>query len=290
MIDTSLREANNYVMPPITIVKHSGEEELFSEEKLLNSLARSGAGKETARSILKQIKEKLYPGIKTREIYKMANKLLRKKSRKFSVNYSLKNAILKLGPTGFYFERFVSHMYQAWGYETEVDVNLKGRCVSHEVDVIAKRADKTILVECKFHNTPNKKNDIKTVLYIQSRRVDLHDSKDCMAFDEFHVVSNTTFSKDAIEYSNCMGLNILGLNSPGKEAFHDVVRKYDLHPVTCLKRIRQKDMDLVLEEGIVLCKEILLPKNKQFLKKIGLTDKEVRSIVNEIKDIMEATG
>ncbi len=275
-------------MPPVTIVKHSGESEPFSDEKLLASLHRSGVGRETARSILKEVKDKLYPGIKTREIYRIANRLLRKRGRKYAANYSLKNAILKLGPTGFYFERFVSHMFRAWGYETEVDVVLEGKCVTHEVDVVAKRKDKTILVECKFHNTPNKKNDIKTVLYINSRSEDLKASEKCIKFDEFHLVSNTTFSKDAIQYAECVNLKILGLNSPGKAAFHDVVKMYDLHPITCLKKLRKKDMDLLLAEGIVLCKEVL--QCKTFLVKIGLKDKEIKSIFHEIKDIMEATG
>jgi len=275
-------------MSPVTIVKHSGDEELFSDEKLLVSLHRSGVGKDAARAILRQVKDRLYPGMKTKEIYKLANKLLRKSGRKFAANYSLKAAILNLGPTGFYFEKFVSHMFRAWGFDTEVDIVLPGKCVTHEVDVVAKRKDKTVLVECKFHNSPSKKNDIKTVLYIQSRRMDLETSEKCMKFDEFHIVSNTTFSKDAIQYADCMGLQLLGLNSPGKQSFHDVVRKYDLHPITCLKRLRKRDRDLMLEEGIVLCKEILA--NKPYLKKIGLTEKEIRSITNEIKDIMEATG
>jgi len=274
-------------MSSVTIVKHSGEQENFSDEKMLASLHRSGVGKDAARHILRLVKERLYPGIKTKEIFKIANKLLRKRGRKYAANYSLKAAILNLGPAGFYFEKFVSHMFRAWGYETEVDIVLPGKCVTHEVDVVAKRKDKTLLVECKFHNSPSKKNDIKTVLYIQSRRIDLKDSEKCMPFDEFHIVSNTTFSKDAIQYAECMGLKLLGLNSPGGESFHDVVRKYDLHPVTCLKRLRKRDCDLLLEEGIVLCKEIL--SNKQFLKKIGLNEKEIRSIINEIKDIMEAT-
>lgn len=274
-------------MSPVKIIKHSGEEELFSDQKLLSSLKRSGVSSEAAKEILREVKDRLYPGIKTKEIYKLAHRLLRQKSRKFAANYSLKKAILKLGPTGYYFEKFVAHMFRAWGYEADVDIVFQGKCVPHEVDVVAKRKDKTVFVECKFHNNPSKKNDIKTVLYIQSRRIDLMESNKCPKFNEFHLISNTTFSKDAIAYANCMGLEILGLNSPGKATFHEVVRKYDLHPVTCLKRLRVKHMNFLLEEGIILCKE--LQAKKIILKKLGLKQAEIKSIMNEIEDIMEAS-
>ena len=80
-------------------------------------------------------------GISTRKIYLLAFNLLKKESYKIAGRYRLKNAIMELGPTGFPFEIFVGRIFEAMGYEGETGVIVQGRCVQHEVDVIARKAE-----------------------------------------------------------------------------------------------------------------------------------------------------
>ena len=75
--------------------------------------------------------------ITTKKIYKIAFIALRKKSRKLSAHYSLKNALLEFGPTGYPFEVFVSKLLKTQGYNVEVGQIIQGKCVTHEVDVVA---------------------------------------------------------------------------------------------------------------------------------------------------------
>ena len=58
------------------ITKTSGAVVPFSEEKLRASLQRSGASKDIVDSILHDIKPKLFQGITTKKIYRMAFNLL----------------------------------------------------------------------------------------------------------------------------------------------------------------------------------------------------------------------
>ena len=50
---------------------------------------------------------------------------------------------MKLGPTGYPFEDFIAKLLQADGYETKVRQILKGECITHEIDVIAEKNNKT---------------------------------------------------------------------------------------------------------------------------------------------------
>ena len=90
------------------IIKSSGEKVKFSLEKLRTSLSRTGAEKEIVDQILDKVRDELYQGISTKEIYNRAFSLLKKKKSYLASKYKLKKAIYELGPTGFPFERFVS--------------------------------------------------------------------------------------------------------------------------------------------------------------------------------------
>jgi hypothetical protein len=88
---------------PIFITRTSGEKSGFSEERLRHSLEHAGA--DAVNTIGKEIASKLYDGIETKKIYRMAFKLLRTNSRHTATRYHLKRAIMESGPSGFPFEK-----------------------------------------------------------------------------------------------------------------------------------------------------------------------------------------
>ncbi|MFO8030607.1 MAG: ATP cone domain-containing protein [Cyclonatronaceae bacterium] len=153
----------------VRITKASGEKVPFSEEKLRNSLERSGATETQIERVVDEVEDHLYEGITTGKIYRRAYQLLRKRSRSNAARYKLKKAIMELGPSGYPFERFVGAILEQQGFRTEVGVLVEGKCVIHEIDVMAWKNSKLIMVECKFHNRPGVKCDVKVPLYIHSR-------------------------------------------------------------------------------------------------------------------------
>ena len=56
----------------LDITKSSGEKVKFSLDKLRNSLKRTGADKETVEQIIDKVRDELYQGISTSEIYNRA--------------------------------------------------------------------------------------------------------------------------------------------------------------------------------------------------------------------------
>jgi len=85
----------------VTVKKSSGESQDFSEEKLYHSLKNSGASEKDISEIISEIRKDLYEGITTKSIYRRAFRMLRRKVHATAGRYSLKNAIMELGPTGY---------------------------------------------------------------------------------------------------------------------------------------------------------------------------------------------
>ena len=152
---------------PKLITKRTGEKVPFDKQKLKRSLERSGASEEDISTIINQVNSRLVDGMSTHKVYQMAYAILRKKSNKVAGKYRLKKAIFELGPTGYPFERFVGELLKYQGYQVQIGQTIQGHCVSHEVDVIAEKANKKFMIECKFHQGGDKKSDVKVSLYIE---------------------------------------------------------------------------------------------------------------------------
>jgi len=75
------------------VTKASGIKDVYSEEKLRHSLARSGVGEKLINEIISELSPWLYNGISTREIYKWAFDYLKKRSLSHAGKYNLKRAI-----------------------------------------------------------------------------------------------------------------------------------------------------------------------------------------------------
>lgn len=245
----------------IQIRKFDGEIEEFKVEKLKNSLRRSKASENEIDEIVKSIAPSLYDGMPSKDIYKKAFSLLKKHNRTSASKYSLKRAILDLGPTGYPFERLVGALLRYKGFQTKIGAILQGECVSHEVDVLAEKDGNTYTVECKFHSDPKSISNVKVPLYIHSRFLDIQkrwnkDPKKATHLKQGWLVTNTRFSEDAIDYAKCVGLQLLSWNYPENNGIKQNVDKFALYPITTLTALTKHEKDLLIENNIILTKEL----------------------------------
>lgn len=272
----------------ITITKANGKRELFEESKLVDSLRNSGGSDEIIDEIINHMGREMYDGMPTSEIYSHAFKLLRKYSVPLAIKYSLRRALSELGPDGFPFEKFISKIFQARGYETLTDQTVLGVCVSHEVDVVAWKKDSFVMVEAKFNNELGMKSDIKVALYIKARFDDLKGNTFNYGgverkLNEGWLVTNTKFTDQAIKYAECTGVKLLGWNYPKKGNLQDIIEELHLHPLTCLVTLSNVNKKALLDKGLVLCMEIF--NSKHLLAEIGLKNPEIDFIIDEIKEV-----
>lgn len=244
------------------IIKTSGKRVKFSSAKLHRSLLKSGATEEEVKQIVDQVMSELYQGISTREIYNRSFSLLKRKKPIYGSKFKLKKAIYELGPTGFPFEKFVAAILGYSGYTTEVGKTIQGTCVTHEVDVYAKKNGRISLVECKFHGEEGRKCNVKVPLYIQSRYMDilshwnLKKSKH-IPLDKVWVATNTRFTEDAMRYGKCAGMYLLSWDLPAKDGLKDRIDRLGLYPITVSTLLSNREKQFLLSRDVVLCRQLL---------------------------------
>lgn len=246
----------------IKVKKASGEYEPFSEEKVRSSLQRAGAEEELINKIISHIKSELYDGISTKEIYSHVFSLLRKAKSHLVSKYNLKQAIMELGPSGFPFEKFVAGILEHEDYQVEVGQIVQGKCVSHEIDVIAQKENEHFMIECKFHNRPGRKSDLKVALYTYGRFLDVEKAwiKIAGHREKFHqgwLVTNTKVTSEVKTYARCVNLKVISWDYPPDFSLRFLIEKSGLHPVTCLNSLSRAEKRRVLEAGIVFCRDLV---------------------------------
>jgi hypothetical protein len=263
------------------VLKSSGEKVRFSLDKLRNSLKRSGADKKLVDSIINIVRDELYQGISTREIYNRAYALLKKEKSIFASKYKLKKAIYELGPTGFPFERFIAALLQYSGYSVQVGKIMNGKCVTHEVDVIARKHDEYIIAECKFHGDESNKCDVKVPLYIHSRYKDIVEHQKLDTPTAGYVVTNTRFTSDALDYGRCCGLYMLSWDYPKEHSLKDRIDRLGLYPITVSTLLTQREKQFLLSRDVVLFRQLY--KDDFYLDHLGISDKRKARIMEEVQ-------
>lgn len=270
----------------IYITKMSGERAIFDEEKLRNSLKRSRAEVEIIDKVIEKVKSELRDSMSTKEIYRMAFAQLRKNSFHSAARYKLKQSILELGPTGFPFEEYISELLKFKNYRTEVGNIVDGHCVSHEIDIIAERDHRHILLECKFHSDQRRFCDVKVPLYIHSRFMDVEQElkKNTGHKDTIFIgglVTNTRFSSDALKYGICMGMYLLSWDYPAGKSLKTLIDQSGLHPITSLLTLSKFEKQQLLDKGIILCKDLI--GKEKVLKEIQISELRIKKIISEVK-------
>ncbi len=273
----------------ISVVKGNGERVIFNPKKLEQALRSSGAGSEEQKKITEQVTRRLYDGISTRQIYKMAFDLLKKESYKIAGRYKLKNAIMELGPTGFPFERLVGKIFENRGYTVETGVIVQGKCVQHEVDVVARKPGEMLMIECKFHSDNTAKSSVQVPLYIHSRFLDVKAAWQQQYGENIRyrggVVTNTRFSDDAVQYGTCAGLMVISWDFPTGNGLKYWIDKTGLHPITSLISLTRAQKQVLLEKGIVVCNE--LHKHRDLLLEMKISERQTNKILREAQNLVE---
>ncbi len=252
--------------PLLSVTKADGTREHFDQTKLLESLKRSGASEGVAEAVAKHVAGELVSGMTTADIYRHAFSVLRGRQKMASVRYSLRRSLAALGPTGFPFEKFVGEIYRRKGFSVMFDQTVQGRCVDHEMDVVAWNEGKLVMAEAKYHHEFAFKSDVKTALYVKARFDDLFDAEmhygPHKKLAEGWLITNTKFTEKAIRYAECSGVRLLGWNYPEEGNLHDLIEETGVHPVTCLTTLTDKQKQLLMNQGIVLCESIRKEKDK----------------------------
>lgn len=265
----------------VNVLKANGKIEPFDEGKLRLSIKRVGVPENLQNQIVANIKSKLYNNIPTSEIYKHITKSLDIPNAGLSrTKYSLKQSIMDLGPTGYPFEDYISEILRLEGYKTQVRQILQGKCINHEIDIIAEKDKVRSMIECKFHNLPGARSQIHVSLYTKAR---FDDIKEKNKLNDVWLITNTKITPDALNYALCSNMKVISWDYPEKGSFRDLVEKHNLYPITTFASLSQNQKQLLTEQHVVLAKDVC--KNPNLLNSLGLPENSKNSVIIECKSL-----
>ena len=276
----------------VKITKASGERESFNEQKLAESIERAGIPPAIQTEAIDYVKDYLYDSITTDEIYSRLLEFLEESDYpQGRVKYSLKRSVMALGPSGYPFERFLAEVLESRGYKTKVGNIVPGLCTKYEVDVIAKKDKECILVECKFHNHAGTQTKTKPVVYVRSAFNDIlaaveEKNSKAIKFTAVMLVTNTKFSPRALKYALCAGVRLLGWDYPDRDSLRDWIQDSGLHPITCLFSLSQNQKEKLLNEEIVLCRD-LVETDHRLLKSLNFSSGLIKQAIKEAQAVCQ---
>lgn len=270
------------------VLKADGSTEYFKVEKLRRSLRRSGASNEEIQSIVSDVYNRLYDGIRTQEIYRYAFERLRNTEVAAATRYSLRRALFGLGPTGFPFERFLARMFMTEGYHAVTGIILPGRCVEHEIDFACYSDSHSFVGEAKFHSRPGVKTDLQVAMYSYARLNDLQNVKICTedycGINEFWLVTNTKFTTTAEKYAECMGIKLLSWDYPKRNNLHDRIQRARIYPITTMTTLTHSQISALVARDVILCQDLLT--NQTIFQYLHITPQKKAEVLAEARLII----
>lgn len=276
------------------IIKGDGSREVFDPEKLKDSLVRAHASILVADDIVEKITKEIRSSMTTSQIYERAFDLLNTKSKRIAMKYSIKRSVMNLGPTGFPFEKYIAEIFNKKGFTTKTGQMMQGKCLEHELDVVAWNDKDLFLMEVKFHNENIIKSDTKVALYVKSRFDDLYSQTFKIEGKERKMtrgilITNTKFTDNAKQYAECVGtFDMISWDYPRKGNLYDMIDETKMYPMTCISILSHKNKQELLKRGIVNC--MSLKDKSAVLREIGVPPEKIEDITQNIENLCIPEG
>lgn len=273
----------------ILITKSTGEQVPFEKEKIARTARRAGAKPDLAEAVAQEVTRHIRDGITTKEIFQMILEMLDKESPSVAARYNLAQALFQLGPTGFEFEKYIAELLRVYGYQTELPEILTGVCITHEVDVLAFKENRRVMIECKFRHEAGIYIGIKDVMANWARFLDLVEGSElklCPHMDECWLVTNTRFSSDALKYAHCKGIILIGWNHPEERSLSHMIDAKAVYPVTVLRRVDETTLRALARGQVMLLKQLVEGDPATLTAKTGLPEERVRLLAHEASQII----
>src|ERR1041385_5872773 len=98
------------------IIKGDGQKVTFHTDKIAETLKRIGAQPELVQHVVEKVNGRVKDGMTTKEVYSIVRSELHKENRCIAHRYNLRRGLLRLGPAGFKFEKYVAAVLEAYQY------------------------------------------------------------------------------------------------------------------------------------------------------------------------------
>ncbi len=270
----------------VLVTKANGSRQPFDREKVAQTCRRMGINREIAAEIEQEVERKLYEGISTQEILETIFALMRERKPAVKHLFDLKQGISLMEPKPE-FEVFVRVLLDHSGFQVKPNTILKGLCGEHEVDALATKNGLTYFVEAKHHRSYHSLTGLDESRIARAILEDVGDGyargSSGTKIDGAIIVTNTRYSDHAIVYGGCRNIWQIGWTSPEGFGLRDIIEKYELYPLSCLRGVSTKARLLLVDAGIVLIKQFTEQDSQYIERKTGLSKQAVSSIMEKAR-------
>lgn len=274
----------------IFVTKANGSKQPFDKEKIIKTCMRMGVDREIAIQIEKQVERRLFEGITTRKILQIIFTLMHRRKPAVRHLFDLRRGISLMEPKPE-FEAFIRVLLEHDGFQVKPNTILKGLCGEHEVDGIAIKDNVVYFVEVKHHNNYHALTGLDESRIARAILEDVADSyargSHELKIDRAIIVTNTRFSDHALIYGACRNILQVGWASPRGFGLRDMIEKYKLYPLSCLRGVTVETRLLLVEAGIVLIKQLNEQDSSYIERKTGLPQQTVLSMMEKARHTMD---
>jgi hypothetical protein len=250
---------------------------------------RMGATRDVAELIAEEIEDRIYDGIETKKILQMIFKRLRKHKPVIRYQIDLRKALSLLNPAPD-FERFIQLLLGEHDYEVTPNQIVKGRCVEHEVDAIARKNGKTCIVEVKHHYKYHTPTSLDVSRISRAVFEDVTEGYERglnnLKIDYALIVCNTKLSEHAKRYADCRGIRHIGWSSPPNHDLQTMIEEKKLYPITFLKGLNAKTRNKLAHNGVILLKQLTEKNPKELRRQTGISKEKIESIIDKARTIL----
>ena len=271
---------------PILVTKADGSKQLFDREKVVKTCLRMGANRRIANEVADEVEARVYDGMPTNKVLQLIFRLLRKHTPTIQHFLDLRRG-LSLMDSKPEFERFVQVLLAHHGFEVTPNQIIKGRCVGHEVDAVARKEGLTYFVEAKHHSnyhTPTGLDEsriARAVLEDVTEGFEL--GKNDLQIDRAMIVTNTRYSEHARRYGRCRDILQIGWSSPKTLALQNMIEEKRLYPLSCIKGLNSEVKMRLVNLGIVLMKQLVDEEPSRIAIKTGVSRENIQRIIEKAK-------
>ncbi len=271
----------------VYVTKADGSRQLFDRGKIVKTCLRMGANREIAEEISGKIESEIYDGVSTEWILDRIFRLLQEHRPVIKHLLDLRKG-LSLMSSKPEFELFVRVLLSENGYEVTPNRILRGKCVEHEVDGIARKDGVTYFVEAKHHSnyhTPTGLDEsriARAVLedVIEGFEVGLNNWE----IERAMIVTNTKFSEHAKQYGKCRNILQIGWSSPPYHGLQDMIEEKRLYPITCLKSLRKQTRQRLTSAGIVSLKQLIEREPEELANRTRISKRSLLRLIKEAQN------
>jgi HJR/Mrr/RecB family endonuclease len=246
-----------------------------------------GANRRVAVEIAEEVEAQVYDGIPTRKVLQMIFTLLRKHKPVTRHFLDLKKGLSLMGSKPE-FEKFVQVLLAHHGFEVTPNQIIKGRCVGHEVDAVARKDGVTYFVEAKHHSNYHTPTGLDESRIARAVLEDVTEGsalgKNDLKIDRAMIVTNTRYSEHARRYGRCRNILQIGWSSPENLGLQNMIEEKKLYPLSCIKGVNRETKMRLVNSGVVLINQLLEEEPSKLASETGIPRETLKMIIKKAEN------